>query len=78
MIFEGSKTNKMCLWYNDDEGITIREGKKQLRVKSNIAMLPVDYILGIGDDYLSCLQLEGINSYYSFDLNDKNVVEEYI
>lgn len=78
MIFEGSKTNKMCLWYNDDEGITIREGRKQLRVKSNIAMLPVDYILGIGDDYLSCLQLEGINSYYSFDLNDKNVVEEYI
>ena len=68
----------MCLWYNDDEGITIKEGCHQLRIKSNIAMLPVDYILGIGNDYLNCLQIEGINPVYSFSEADKNTVEEYI
>lgn len=78
VIFPGSQTNKLCLWYNDDEKITLQEGKKRLRVKSNIAMLPVDYILGLGDDYLTCLQIEGVNSVYSFEYADTNVVEEYI
>ena len=77
-VFEGTKTGKMCLWYNDDEKITIKEGRHRLRIKSNIAMLPVDYILGIGNDYLNCLQIEGINPVYSFSEADKNIVEEYI
>ena len=78
MVFKGTETNKLCLWYNDDEGITIREGEHKLRVKSNIAMLPVDYILGISDDYATCLQIEGLNPVYSFSENDKNMNEEYI
>lgn len=78
MVFPGSKTNKMCLWYNDDEGITIRDGRHSLRVKSNIAMLPVDYLLGLGYDYKLCLQIEGINPIYDFTQNDTNMNEEYI
>ena len=78
MVFKGSETNKMCLWYNDDEGITITEGRHQLRIRSNIAMLPVDYILGISDDYSTCLRIEGLNPVYSFKEYNTNMNEEYI
>lgn len=78
MVFKGTETNKLCLWYNDDEGITIREGSHQLRIKSNIAMLPVDYILGISDDYASCLSIEGLNPVYNFEVANPNMNEEYI
>lgn len=78
MVFKGSETNKMCLWYNDDEGITIRDGEHELRIKSNIAMLPVDYILGISNDYTTCLQIEGLNPIYHYTQDQINMNEEYI
>lgn len=78
MVFKGTETNKMCLWYNDDEQLTIAQGDHRLRVKSNIAMLPVDYILGISDDYRTCLQIEGLNPVYNFNVVNTNMNEEYI
>ena len=78
LVFPGRETNKLCLWYNDDEGAVIRAEGHSLRVRSNIAMLPVSYVLGLSDDYRTLLQIEGINSLFSFSPNDKNVVEEVI
>ena len=78
MVFKGVDTNKLCLWYNDDEKITIREGDHKLRIKSNIAMLPVDYLLSLSDDYATCLQIEGLNPIFSFKENHENMNEEYI
>lgn len=78
MVFKGVDTNKLCLWYNDDEKITIREGDHKLRIKSNIAMLPVDYLLSLSDDYATCLQIEGLNPIFSFKENHENMNEEYV
>ena len=78
MVFKGAETNKMCLWYNDDEGITIHEGSCSLRIRSNIAMLPVDYLLSLSDDYTTCLQIEGLNPVYNFTTVNTNMNEEYI
>lgn len=78
MVFKGIETNKLCLWYNDDEGIEIRERSHRLKIRSNIAMLPVDYILGISDDYATCLFIEGINPVYGFTETNPGMNEEYI
>lgn len=79
MVFRGRDTNKLCLWYNDDEGLTVHDQEgRPIRIYSNVAMLPVNYILSLSDDYSLCLQIEGINELYSFKDNDKNVVEEFI
>ena len=78
MVFKGSETNKLCLWYNDDEGITISDSRHELRIRSNIAMLPVDYLLSLSEDYTTCLQIEGLNPVYSYDVLHTNMNEEYI
>ena len=79
MVFRGADTNKLCLWYNDDEGLIVHdELGRPVRIYSNVAMLPVNYILSLSDDYSLCLQTEGINELYSFKDNDKNVIEEFI
>lgn len=77
-VFAGRDTNKLCLWYNDDEGLIFTDGQHSVSVKSNIAMLPVDYILGLSNDYRMCLQVEGVNSVYSFKEANVNMNEEYI
>lgn len=77
-VFAGRDTNKLCLWYNDDEGIKFSDGAHTIGVKSNIAMLPVDYILGISNDYRLCLQVEGINNVFGFSEANINMNEEYI
>lgn len=78
LVFPGRETNKMALWYNDDEGVTLRDAGKSWRVRSNIAMMPVDYLLGLSSDYRLCLQMEGINRLYSFKDLNVNMNEEYI
>lgn len=79
MVFRGADTNKLCLWYNDDEGLIVHdELGRPVRIYSNVALLPVNYILSLSDDYSLCLQIEGINELYSFKDNDKNVIEEFI
>lgn len=77
-VFKGRDTNKLCLWYNDDENIIFSDGEHSIKVKSNIAMLPVDYILGLSNDYRTCLQVEGINPVYSYKEANYNMNEEYI
>lgn len=77
-VFKGRDTNKLCLWYNSDEGLTIYDEGRPIRVHDNIAMLPVDYILGLSDDYSLCLQIEGVNEHYAFEQLNVNHVEDFI
>lgn len=81
MVFRGSETNKMCLWYNDNEGIVIHDQEgREIITYSNVAMLPVNYVLSLSDDYTLCLQIEGINPLYSFEFKEAqpNQNEDYI
>lgn len=79
MNFPGEITNKMCLWYNNNEGIILHDEQgREIEVKSNVAMLPVDYLLSLSSDYENCLHLEGINGLYSFAEANKNQLEDYI
>lgn len=73
MVFSGKETNKMCLWYNDNEDVIIHDQEgREIRTYSNVAMLPVSYVLSLSDDYTLCLQIEGINPLYSFDFKEAN------
>lgn len=78
LVFRGRDTGKMCLWYNNDEKLTLYDRGRPIRVRSNIAMLPVDYLLGLSSDYRLCLQMEGINELYSFKDLNVNQNEEYV
>ena len=79
MIFSGEITNKMCLWYNDNENVTLYDDQNRpVKCFSNVAMLPVDYYLSLSDDYSICLMMEGINTAYSFKQANINQVEDYI
>lgn len=78
LVFRGRDTHKMCLWYNDNEHLTLYDAGRPVSVYSNVAMLPVDYILGLSSDYRLCLQVEGINELYSFKEANVNQNEEYI
>lgn len=79
MVFKGRDTGKMCLWYNPDEHLILHDAGRPFPVHANAAMLPVDYVLGLSNDYRMCLQIEGINSM-AFDFKDvhKNMVENYV
>ena len=79
MVFEGAKTNKMCLWYIDNEGLTLHDDEgRPITVLSNVAMLPCDYLLSLSSDYTMCLQVEGINNLYKFKEAQPNQNEDYI
>lgn len=78
LIFRGEDTGKMCLWYNEDKGIILEDAGRPFRVYSNVAMLPVNYELGISDDYSKCLSVEGWSGLFEYKDINNNVVEEYI
>lgn len=79
MVFPGSETNKMCLWYNDDESLILHDDQgRPIPVYSNVAMLPVDYLLSLSSDYALCLQVEGINDLYRYKQAHENQLEDYI
>ena len=79
MVFEGTRTNKLCLWYIDNEGLTLHdEAGRPITVLSNVAMLPVDYLLSLSSDYALCLQVEGINGLFRFKEANVNQNEDYI
>ena len=79
MVFPGSVTNKMCLWYNDNERLQLHDDQgRPIEVHSNVAMLPVDYLLSLSSDYMLCLQIEGINGLYSFKEAQTNQNEDYV
>lgn len=78
MTFKGEDTNKLCLWYNDNEKITLYDEGRPIKVYSNIAMLPVDYYLSLSSDYTICLMMEGINELFTYSEAQPNQNEEYI
>ncbi len=74
--FKGKDTGKNCLWYNPDPGFILHDQEgRPIEIHSNIAMLPVDYLLSISRDYSECLSIEG-NFHWNFKEADKNVINE--
>lgn len=74
--FPGSITGKLCLWYNEAPGVLLHDEKcRPIEVYSNVAMLPVDYLLSMSRDYMECLSIEG-NYHWTFAPDDKNVIME--
>lgn len=57
--FKGDITGKLCLWYNDDMNMILHDNGRTFKVLSNVAMLPVDYLLSMSQDYMNCLSIEG-------------------
>ena len=57
--FKGDITGKLCLWYNDDMNMILHDNGRSFKVLSNVAMLPVDYLLSMSQDYMNCLSIEG-------------------
>lgn len=79
MTFRGADTNKLCLWYIDNEGLTLHdEAGRPITVLSNVAMLPVDYYLSLSADYSLCLMMEGVIGEYEYKEAHPNQEEEYI
>ena len=75
--FEGSKTGKNCLWYNEDPGFFLHDKRgRPIEIHNNIAMLPCDYLLSLSRDYTECLSIEG-NFHWNFkELKKSGVVNE--
>ena len=74
--FPGSITGKNCLWYNPDPGFTLHDEQgREIEIHSNVAMLPVDYLLSLSQDYMECLSIEG-NFHWNFSEADRNVINE--
>lgn len=74
--FKGSETGKQCLWYNPAPGFFLHDEEgREIEIYSNVAMLPCDYLLSLGSDYMECLSVEG-NFHWKFREGDKNVVNE--
>ena len=74
--FPGNITGKNCLWYNPDpERFLHDEQGREIEIHSNVAMLPVDYLLSLSQDYMECLSIEG-NFHWNFSEADRNVINE--
>lgn len=76
MNFKGKDTGKQCLWYNPDPGRYLHDEQgREIEIHSNIAMLPCDYLLSMGSDYMECLSVEG-NFHWKFKEGDRNIINE--
>lgn len=74
--FPGAVTGKNCLWYNPDKHITLHdEAGRPIEIHANVAMLPVDYLLSLSEEYMECLSIEG-NFHWLFKEGDKNTLNE--
>ena len=74
--FKGSETGKQCLWYNPAPGFFLHDEEgREIEIYSNVAMLPCDYLLSLGSDYMECLSVEG-NFHWKFKEGDKNTINE--
>lgn len=74
--FPGTVTGKKCLWYNEAPRFKLHDEQgRVIDVRSNVAMLPCDYLLGISSDYEQCLHIEG-NFNWKFREGDKNIINE--
>lgn len=70
--FTGTDTGKLTIWYNRDEGIILHDEEgREIRVRANAAMLPCNYLLGISEDFRTCLWYEGITNLWDYkELSD--------
>lgn len=74
--FKGYETGKQCLWYNPAPGFKLHDEEgREIEIYSNVAMLPCDYLLSLGSDYMECLSVEG-NFHWKFNEGDKNTINE--
>ena len=67
--FRGVDTGKLTIWYNPDDGIVLHDQKgRPIRVYANAAMLPCNYLLGISEDFRSCLWYENVSSRWDYEV----------
>ena len=59
----------MTIWYNPDDGIVLHDDRgRPIRVRANAAMLPCNYLLGISEDFRSCLWYENVTSRWDYEI----------
>lgn len=69
MNFPGTETGKLTIWYNPDEGILLHDKEgRPIRVRANAAMLPCNYLLGLSDDFMTCLWYENISNKWEYKM----------
>lgn len=67
--FPGSETGKLTIWYNPDEGVVLHDDLgRPIRVYANAAMLPCNYLLGISEDFRTCLWYENVTSRWDYEV----------
>ncbi len=67
--FTGTDTGKLTIWYNPDDGIVLHDSQgRPIRVRANAAMLPCNYLLGISEDFRSCLWYENVTSRWDYEI----------
>lgn len=67
--FAGTDTGKLTIWYNPDDGIVLHdEAGRPIRIHANAAMLPCNYLLGISEDFRSCLWYENVTSRWDYEI----------
>lgn len=67
--FPGSETGKLTIWYNPDEGLTVHDDEgRPIRIHANAAMLPCNYLLGISEDFATCLWYENVTSRWDYEI----------
>ena len=67
--FPGSETGKLTIWYNPDEGVVLHDEQgRPIRVYANAAMLPCNYLLGISEDFRTCLWYENVTSRWDYEV----------
>ena len=67
--FTGTATGKLTIWYNPDEGVTVHDDQgRPIRIRANAAMLPCNYLLGISEDFRSCLWYENVTSRWDYEI----------
>lgn len=67
--FTGTETGKLTIWYNPDDGIVLHDSQgRPIRVRANAAMLPCNYLLGISEDFRSCLWYENVTSRWDYEI----------
>lgn len=67
--FPGAETGKLTIWYNPDDGIVLHDDQgRPIRVRANAAMLPCNYLLGISEDFRTCLWYENVTSRWDYEI----------
>lgn len=64
MCFYGRETGKQTIWYNPAQDLNLHDDQgRPIDCRSNAAMLPCNYLLGISEDYRTALFYENIDGW---------------